>query len=330
MYFIYTLCTTSTRYVLHLHVMYFIYTLCTHSEEPTPSRRKISTDINVVGEILNMTSKIFRIVPKWIIQQNVLNVPLHVLDIWNMAICMDTPRNIYMLHNIIRIMYCFVFFCCFFNVHSLPHPHPHPKCFMLKQVNDADAPLVENLCSLLLHEWCNLTGCFTLDGKVALMWFSVWLTLVVHFNWIVLDDTTWFIIGYWMWNILTPHFHFPLELYVYMTLTNNYLAFFIYQIIILWTISLNWHRWLLVNNHISKYNSFILVLYRRYINYLSVSPPPPPPPRHTHTLFGTFLRHWYIYISEREKEREREREREIHTYIHTYIHTHIGIHVVSN
>ena len=27
-------------------------------------------------------------------------------------------------------------------------------------------------------------------------------------------------------------------------------TFFIYQLIILWTISINWHRWLLVNNHI--------------------------------------------------------------------------------
>ena len=27
--------------------------------------------------------------------------------------------------------------------------------------------------------------------------------------------------------LLTPHFYFPLELYVYITLTNNYLAFFI-------------------------------------------------------------------------------------------------------
>ena len=26
--------------------------------------------------------------------------------------------------------------------------------------------------------------------------------------------------------LLTPHFYFPLELYVYITLTNNYLAFF--------------------------------------------------------------------------------------------------------
>ena len=43
----------------------------------------------------------------------------------------------------------------------------------------------------------------------------------------------------------------------------------------MWTISINWHRWLLVNNHISKYNSFILVLYRRYINYVYVCPPPP-------------------------------------------------------
>ena len=39
--------------------------------------------------------------------------------------------------------------------------------------------------------------------------------------------------------LLTPQFYFPLELYVYITLTNNYLAFFIYQLIILWTISIN-------------------------------------------------------------------------------------------
>ena len=87
-------------------------------------------------------------------------------------------------------------------------------------------------------------------------------------------------------RLLTPHFHFALELYVYITLTNNYLAFFIYQLIILWTITINWHRWLLVNNHISKYNSFILVLYRRYINYVSVCPPPPPP--HTHFLAPSY------------------------------------------
>ena len=36
-----------------------------------------------------------------------------------------------------------------------------------------------------------------------------------------------------------PDFHFSLELYVYIKLTNNYLAFFIYQLIILWTISIN-------------------------------------------------------------------------------------------
>ena len=30
-----------------------------------------------------------------------------------------------------------------------------------------------------------------------------------------------------------PIFYFPLELYVYIALTNNYLAFFIYQLIIL-------------------------------------------------------------------------------------------------
>ena len=89
--------------------------------------------------------------------------------------------------------------------------------------------------------------------------------------------------------LLTTHFYFPLELYVYITLTNNYLAFFIYQLIILWTISINWHRWLLVNNHISKYNSFILVLYRRYINYVSVCPPPPPPPpTYTHFLAPSY------------------------------------------
>ena len=74
--------------------------------------------------------------------------------------------------------------------------------------------------------------------------------------------------------LLIPHFYFPLELYVYITLTNNYLKFFIYQLIILWTISINWHRWLLLNNHTSKYNSFILVLYRRYKNHVSVCPPP--------------------------------------------------------
>ena len=39
--------------------------------------------------------------------------------------------------------------------------------------------------------------------------------------------------------LFTPHFHFSLELYVYIKLTNNYLAFFIYQLIILWTISIN-------------------------------------------------------------------------------------------
>ena len=33
--------------------------------------------------------------------------------------------------------------------------------------------------------------------------------------------------------LLIPHFHFPLELYVYITLTNNYLAFFTYRLIIL-------------------------------------------------------------------------------------------------
>ena len=88
--------------------------------------------------------------------------------------------------------------------------------------------------------------------------------------------------------LLTSLFYFPLELYVDITLTTNYFAFFIYQLIILWTISINWHRWLLVNNHISKYSSFILVLYRRYINHVSVCPPPPPPHTHTHFLAASY------------------------------------------
>ena len=53
------------------------------------------------------------------------------------------------------------------------------------------------------------------------------------------------LIGGWQWylcaspTLLTPHFYFPLELYVYITLTNNYLAYFIYQLIISWKISIN-------------------------------------------------------------------------------------------
>ena len=39
--------------------------------------------------------------------------------------------------------------------------------------------------------------------------------------------------------LLTPHFYFSLELYVYIRLTYDCLAFFIYQLIILWTISIN-------------------------------------------------------------------------------------------
>ena len=61
--------------------------------------------------------------------------------------------------------------------------------------------------------------------------------------------------------LLTPHFHFPLELYVYITLTNHYLGFFIYQLIILWTIPINWHRWLLVNNQ-----KKLLLRLRQYQN----------------------------------------------------------------
>ena len=38
-------------------------------------------------------------------------------------------------------------------------------------------------------------------------------------------------------TLLTPHLYFPLELCLpYITLTDNYLAIFIYQLIILWTI----------------------------------------------------------------------------------------------
>ena len=100
-------------------------------------------------------------------------------------------------------------------------------------------------------------------------------------------------------TLLTPHLYFPLELYVYITLTNNYLTFFIYQLIILWTISINWHRWMLVNNHVSKYNLFILVLYRWYINYMSVCPP--------HFLAPSYAT---VYI-----------------YIYIYTHTHTCVYV---
>ena len=109
---------------------------------------------------------------------------------------------------------------------------------------------------------------------------------------ICVDPPTFFIGGQWYVcapPLLTPHFYFPLELYVYITLTNNYLAFFIYQLITLWTISINRHRWLLLTNHISKYNLFILVLYRRYINYVSVCPP--------HILAPSYATHIVIYIS---------------------------------
>ena len=53
---------------------------------------------------------------------------------------------------------------------------------------------------------------------------------------------------------------------------NNYLAFFIYQL--LWTISINLHRWLLVKKTIYP-NTTPLYWYRRYVNYVSVCPPPP-------------------------------------------------------
>ena len=90
-------------------------------------------------------------------------------------------------------------------------------------------------------------------------------------------------------TLLTPHFYFPLELYVYITLTNNYLAFFIYQLIILWTISLNWHRWLLVNNHIQIQLVYIGSLPKIYKLRVWVPPPPPPPPTHTHFLAPSYV-----------------------------------------
>ena len=107
--------------------------------------------------------------------------------------------------------------------------------------------------------------------------------------------------------LLTPHFYFQLDARCQLkqiakwrtlpsiTLRNNDLAFFINQLIILWIISINWHIWLLLNNHISKYNSFILVLYRRYINYVSVCPPPPPH-THTHFMAPSYATARYIYI----------------------------------
>ena len=119
-------------------------------------------------------------------------------------------------------------------------------------------------------------------------------------------------------GMLTPHFHFPLVLYVYITLTNNYLAFFIYQFIILWTISINWHRWLLVNNQISKYNSFILILYRRYINYVFVCHSPPPPPTHTFWHLPTPL-HIYTHTHTIHTHTHTR------TYAYTYTHTHTPI-----
>ena len=56
---------------------------------------------------------------------------------------------------------------------------------------------------------------------------------------LLLGGGQWYVCAPPPHTLLTPHFYFPLELYVYITLTNNYLAFFIYQLIILWTISIN-------------------------------------------------------------------------------------------
>ena len=47
---------------------------------------------------------------------------------------------------------------------------------------------------------------------------------------------------------------------------------------------------MLLNNHITKYNSFILVLYRRYKNHVSVCPP-------TFWHIATPLIYIYIYIN---------------------------------
>ena len=115
-------------------------------------------------------------------------------------------------------------------------------------------------------------------------------------------------------TLLTPHFYFPLELYVYITLTNNYLSFFMYQLIILWTISINWHWWLLVNNHISKYNSFIFNIGSLpKVHKLRVCVPPPPPP--THTFWHLPMPLIYIYI--------------YNTYILIYMHMHTFIETVK-
>ena len=88
---------------------------------------------------------------------------------------------------------------------------------------------------------------------------------------------------YWggQWYVCAPTFiHiFLFSTWIICLYNTDKQLFGIFHIPI--NISINWHRWLLLNNHISKYNLFILVLYRRYINYVSVCPPP--------LLFGTFL-----------------------------------------
>ena len=98
--------------------------------------------------------------------------------------------------------------------------------------------------------------------------------------------------------LLTPHFYFPLELYVDITLTNNYLAFFIYQLIILWTISINRHRWLLVNNHIIQIQLVYIGSLPKVDKSRVCVPPPPPPPTHTHFLASSYATvNIYIYIA---------------------------------
>ena len=43
--------------------------------------------------------------------------------------------------------------------------------------------------------------------------------------------------------LLTTHFYFPLELYVYITLTNNYLALFIYHPLSYFSFQPVLHEW---------------------------------------------------------------------------------------
>ena len=84
--------------------------------------------------------------------------------------------------------------------------------------------------------------------------------------------------GQW-YDCAPPPHTFNLELYLYITLTNNSLEFFIYQSIILWTISTNWHRWV-----------------HKLRVCVPPSPPPPPPPPHTHFLAPSYATVYIMII----------------------------------